>query len=36
MPAVTVDDILTLPRLREPDPAAPGADRDHRAARVRG
>ena len=21
MPAVTVDDILTLPRLREPDPA---------------
>jgi len=22
MPAVTVDDILTLPRLREPDPAA--------------
>ena len=38
MPAVTVDDILTLPRLREPDPAAataaPGAVGDHRAARA--
>ena len=40
MPAVTVEDILVLPRVAEPDPAtarrAPGAVGDDRAVRVRG
>ncbi len=40
MPAVTVEDILVLPRVPEPD-AATAAERpvavgDHRAVRVRG
>ena len=38
MPAVTVDDILVLPRVPEPDPAAaadaPGPLGHHRAARA--